>query len=587
MRSGAAVGVSRSRTEPRAVPSFGTLVDAARWRAAHQPERLAYRFLPSGEPPDAILTYGELDRRARIVASLLQAGGRCQERVLVVCPPGLEFVVAYFGCLYAGAVAVVLPPPVQSRLPLFLARLAGVCRDATPAVALTTARTFDMLRPHLVPAQDPVPLRWLAVDDLPDADPSNWRDPEASGSDLAFLQYTSGSTTEPKGVMVSHGNLIANIRAIERSFAQPPETESVCWLPPHHDMGLIGGILAPLYLGTAATLMPSVAFVQRPARWLQAIARYGASASGGPNFAYDLCLRRVTPEQCSALDLHTWVVAFTGAEPVRAETLRAFAERFGPCGFRPAAFKPCYGLAEATLLVAAAPGRAAPTVRRFRADELARHRAVPAVEDDAAGATLVSSGRPTAPVAIVNPESGTACDPGQVGEIWVSGPSVALGYWNRPEESAATFGQTLAGRGEAFLRTGDLGFLLDDELFVTGRIKDLIIIDGANHYPQDLERTVASCHPALGPEACAAFSIEVAGREELVVVVSPARRAETAVGELQRAIRHAITAHHDLRAHDVVLVKAGGIPRTTSGKIRRSACRRGYLAGTLDLWSQE
>lgn len=572
---------------PGAPPPFGTLVDVLRWRAAHQPDHIAYRFLPNGEPPEATLSYAELDRRARAVATGLQCRQRRGDRTLVVCPPGLEFVVAYLGTLYAGAVAVVLPPPVPSRAPQFLSRLAAVCRDATPASALTTTRTRDLLRPQLPAEHGPIPSVWLATDEPTEADASGWRHPEADGADLAFLQYTSGSTTEPKGVMVSHGNLIANLRAIERSFAQPPATESVCWLPPHHDMGLIGGILAPLYLGTAVTLMPPAAFVQRPARWLQAISRVGASASGGPNFAYDQCLRRITPDQCAALDLRSWVVAFTGAEPIRAETLRSFAERFGPWGFRAAAFKACYGLAEATLLVAAAPGRTRPVVRRFRAAELAGHRAVATDEHDAAGTTLVSSGRPAEVVAIVNPETAAPCGTGEIGEIWVSGPSVALGYWNRPAESALTFGQPLVSHREAFLRTGDLGFVVDGELFVTGRIKDLIIIDGANHYPHDLERTVASCHPALGAEACAAFSIEVAGREELVVVVSPARRAAMAVADLQRAIRHAVTEHHDLRAHDVVFVKTGRIPTTTSGKVRRGACRSGYLAGTLELWSQE
>lgn len=571
----------------RAPPSFPTLVGALRWRAAHQPGFLAYRFLPSGEPPEATLTYGGLDHRARVIAARLQPHQRRGDRTLVVCPPGLEFVAAYFGCLYAGAVAVVSPPPVPSRLPQFLSRLAGICRDATPAIVLTTARTRDLLRPHLSALERLGLSDWLATDDQPETDAWAWHDPECSGSDLAFLQYTSGSTTEPKGIMVSHGNLIANIRAIEESFAQPADTESVCWLPPHHDMGLIGGILAPPYLGTAATLIPPAAFVQRPARWLQAISRYGASASGGPNFAYDLCLRRITPEQHATLDLRSWEVAFTGAEPIRAETLQAFAERFAPCGLRPTAFKPCYGLAEATLLVSAAPGRTPPVVRRFREYGLARHRAVACADGDAVVAPLVSSGRPAERVAIVNPESRAECEPGEIGEIWVSGPSVALGYWNRSEESAATFGQRLEGRRESYLRTGDLGFLLDDELFVTGRIKDLIIIDGANHYPHDLERTVASCHPALGPEACAAFSVEVAGREELVLVVSPTRRAAMAVADLQRAIRHAVTEHHDLRAHDVVLVKTGRIPTTTSGKLRRGACRSGYLAGTLDLWGQE
>jgi acyl-CoA synthetase (AMP-forming)/AMP-acid ligase II len=580
LRDAAAAGV-------RPGPPFGTLVDALRWRGEHQSDRVAYRFLPDGESGDVALTYGRLDQRARAIAGLLQSLQHRGDRALLVYPPGLEFITAYVGCLYAGTVAVIVAPPNPSRLPQFLGRLGGICRDATPSLVLTTPAVRDLLRPHVARGPAPDPARWLAQQDLAETPGSAWSTVEFSGSDLAFLQYTSGSTTEPKGVMVSHGNLIHNLRAIEDAFAQPPGTESVCWLPPQHDMGLIGGILAPLYLGTAATLLSPVAFVQRPIRWLQAISRYRATVSGGPNFAYAHCLRRITPEQRSTLDLSNWEVAFCGAEPISVRTLREFEECFAPCGFRSTAFKPCYGLAEATLLVSAAPGRTRAVVWSFRQADLARHQAVSCADGDEEGTPLPSSGRPVEEVIIVDPESCTECAPGRLGEIWASGPSVALGYWNRPGETAAAFLGRVKGRGESFLRTGDLGFLLEGELFVTGRIKDLIIIDGANHYPQDIEHTVVACHPVLESAECAAFSVQLAGREELVVVVSPGRRAEVSLRELHHAIRTAVVQQHDLRLYEIVLVQTGRIPRTTSGKIRRGTCRSDYLAGTLDPWRQQ
>ena len=450
------------RAGPRAPPSFGTLVEASRWRAAHQPGRLAYRFLPSGEPPEAILTYGELDRRARVLAARLQSRQRRGDRVLVVCPPGLEFVVAYFGCLYAGAVAVVLPPPVPSRLPQFLARLAGICRDATPAVALATARILDVLRPHFAQAQDPIPIQWLPTDDQTEADASGWHDPQAAGSDLAFLQYTSGSTTEPKGVMVSHGNLVAQHPGDRALFAQPPDTESVCWLPPHHDMGLIGGILAPA--------------LPRHGCHADAIRRVRPAA--GPLAAGDLPLPRErerrsqlrlrslpSPDHTRAARRHSifapgwWLSrARSRSAPRRYGRSRALRALRVSAGGLQAVLRAGGGHPDGLGCARAErhPSSSASAKTSWRAIS-----AVPAAEDDVAGAALVSSGRPAAVVAIVNPESGTTCDPGEIGEIWVSGPSVALGYWNRPEETAATFGRTLGSRPETFLRTGDLGFLLD------------------------------------------------------------------------------------------------------------------------------
>jgi acyl-CoA synthetase (AMP-forming)/AMP-acid ligase II len=568
--------------EFRTSPGFTTLVETLRWRAEHEPGRLAYRFLPDGEGREEAVTYGQLGQRVRAIAGILRSLQHRGDRALLIYPPGLEFIAAFLGCLHAGTLAVVLAPPSPARLPQFLARLGAVARDATPSVALTTSGIRDLLVAHLAPHEAPGPARWLATEGLDEAAAPAWSGPAPAATDLAFLQYTSGSTTEPKGVMVSHGNLLDNLRLIEDSFAQQPGTASVSWLPPHHDMGLVGGILAPLHLGTPATLLPPVAFVQRPVRWLQAISRHRATVSGGPNFAYEHCLRRVTPEQCAGLDLGCWEVAFCGAEPISPRTLQAFADRFAPFGFQLRSLKACYGLAESTLMVAAGPSRSPPVVRSFRASELAHNRAVPCAADVAPGAVIPSCGRPGQEVAIVDATALTERPPGWIGEIWVSGLSVALGYWNRPAETAAAFRGRIDGREPSFLRTGDLGFLLDGELYVTGRLKDLIIVDGANHYPQDIERTVAGCDPALGSAECAAFQVEIGNRAEVVVVVSPGRGSGLRPEAVKGAIRAAVAAQHDIRLHDIVLVKPGRIPRTTSGKIRRGACGSGYLAGTLD-----
>lgn len=577
-----ATAAERSRT---LMARSSTLVDLLRHRAELNPERLGFRFLADGEARIGTLTYGELDQRARAVAATLQSLHRRGDRALLVLPPGLELVSAYLGCLYAGSIAVLVPPPTPARVARFLAKAAAICRDAAPTVVLTTP---EVERPLIgaLPPELAVP-HWWALGEDTESPAADWRDPGAAPDHLAFLQYTSGSTTEPRGVLVTHGNLMANLRAIRRTFRQPPGTESVCWLPPYHDMGLVGGILAPLYFGNAATLLPPGAFVQRPSRWLQAISRYRATVSGGPNFAYELCVRRVTHEQCEGLALGSWEVAFSGAEPVDPGTLHRFAERFSPYGFRATAFKPCYGLAEATLLVAAPPGRVPPRMRTFGADELQRGRARPAVEGQAGGTVLPSCGPPVERVVIADPETRVRRAPGVVGEIWVSGPSVARGYWSQPGEVGTSFGALLAGTtAPGWLRTGDLGFLLDGELFVTGRLKDLIIVEGANHYPQDLERTAVAAHPALHAAEAAAFSVRLAGREEVVVAVAPHRRVEVPAAELRRAVRTAVAAAHDLRLREVVLVRTGGLPRTASGKIRRARCRTGYLDGTLEPWER-
>ncbi len=574
--------IVQSEVRPR------TLAGLLAARAAERPERDAYLFLANGEADRAErLTWGELDARARAVAAALAASVPPGERALLLFPPGLDFIAAFFGCLYAGVVAVpaYLPRP-NDRSP---ARLAAIVRDAAPRAALTTAALAARVR-------ELAALRSIAVDALPrqaGSGPLVEPDPRA----IAFLQYTSGSTADPRGVMVSHENLLHNERMIGEAFGVGPESVVVGWLPLHHDMGLIGNVLQPLHAGAVAVLMSPVAFLQRPRRWLEAIDRYRGTTSGGPNFAYDLCVRKIPPAAREGLDLASWRVAFNGAEPVRAFTLERFAEAFAANGFRRQAFYPCYGLAEATLFVAGPERGRAPRVEEVDAAALARGAAeVATAGDRGASRPLVGCGtaRGGQTIAVVDPERGAELSAGEVGEIWVAGESVARGYWGNPEATARDFGARLAGReGERFLRTGDLGFALDGELFVTGRIKDLIIVRGRNLYPQDLELTAERSHAGLRPGGGAAFAVDsVEGGEdgERLVIVQEVERGlagpeggSAELAEIAAAVRRAVAEEHEAQPHEVILVRAGAVPKTSSGKVRRAACREMLLAGEIEV----
>jgi acyl-CoA synthetase (AMP-forming)/AMP-acid ligase II len=475
-----------------------------------------------------------------------------------------------------------------------MSRLQAIVASSQAAVALTTTSLLGDIESRFAESPELTELRWLATDNITSDQAAAWQEPEVSSDTLAFLQYTSGSTGTPKGVMVSHGNLLHNSAMIHKSFADTPNSQGVSWLPPYHDMGLIGGVLQPLYVGAPMVLMSPLAFLQKPLRWLQAISHYKATTSGGPNFAYDLCIRKITPEQLASLDLSSWEVAFTGAEPVRAETLEQFAATFDPCGFRKEAFHPCYGMAETTLIVSGGLRTVPPVIRKIDGAALEQNRVVPAVRKQESIRGFVGCGQNLLDqkILIVDPESLTPCPADKVGEIWVSGPSIAQGYWNRPEETQQTFQAYLADTGDGpFLRTGDLGFLQDGELFITGRIKDVIIIRGQNHYPQDIELTVEKSHPALRPGCGAAFAVEVKGSERLVIVQEVERSylRKLDVNEVVGSIRQAVAAEHALQIYATVLVKTGSIPKTSSGKIQRYACRAGFLAGSLNVvedWSE-
>jgi acyl-CoA synthetase (AMP-forming)/AMP-acid ligase II len=540
--------------------------------------------LADGENEQQTLTYKELDRQARAIATLLLDMKASGERALLLYPAGLEFVAGFFGCLYAGVVAIPSYPPDPARLNRTLPRLRAIAADSQAGVVLTTASIMAMARALFAQAPDLAGLKWLATDDLPAGVENSWGEPEVSAGTQAFIQYTSGSTGTPKGVMLSHGNLLHNARLVHYAFEHKPADKYVSWLPTFHDMGFMAGVLQPLYAGIPAVLMPPTSFLQSPIRWLKAITRYKATTGGGPNFAYDLCARRVSPEERKELDLRSWTVAFNGSEPVRAQTLSRFAEAFEPCGFRREAFYPCYGLAEATLIVSGGFKDKMATVERLSASALERNRAIEAESQEDAIA-LVSCGRNLLDqkIAIVDPETLMECPPGQVGEIWVSGRSVAGGYWNRVEETEQIFNARICRTEEGpFLRTGDLGFSHDEELFITSRVKDLIIIRGLNHYPQDIELTVERNCASLRPGCGAAFSLELEGEERLVVVYEVDQRKEFDPEAIFNQIRRAVSEEHDLQVHSVALIKPGSVPKTSSGKIQRYLCREGYRKGALE-----
>jgi acyl transferase domain-containing protein/acyl-CoA synthetase (AMP-forming)/AMP-acid ligase II/acyl carrier protein len=561
---------------------FDNLTQLLRARAAEHGARLAFRYLGDGEKEESRLTYEELESRARAIAAALAPQAAAGQRALLFYPAGLEFIAAFWGCIFAGVVAV---PVFPARLHRQIPRLLAIATDSEAKFVLTTAKIRRQSEDLFKRAPELKKLQWMATDDLVAAPADGWRDPGANLETLAFLQYTSGSTATPRGVMVTHGNLLHNLACLRDVFQFSPESVGVTWLPHYHDMGLIGGLLQPIYAGGEMIVMPPSTFLQRPIRWLAAVTRYRATTMVAPNFAYDLCTEKIPVGQRAPLNLTSVKVALCGAEPVRPDTLAQFAEAFGPCGFRQDAFRPAYGLAEATLIVSGHSDGGAPFTSPVQAEELQQNRIKPAEEGAAGSRDLVGCGgiAPELRVAIVDPETLAPCAADRVGEIWVSGPSVAGGYWRKPAETEQTFGAHLATGEGPFLRTGDLGFLDRGQLFVTGRLKDLIIIRGSNHYPQDLEHTVERSHRALRPACGAAFSIDADGAERLVIVQEVNDRASADYENVVAAIRRTLTELHEVHPDAVVLIEPRTIPRTSSGKIQRYACREAFLAGTLDI----
>jgi acyl-CoA synthetase (AMP-forming)/AMP-acid ligase II len=570
---------------------YASLVAMLRARVERGADTLAYTFLADGERESESFTYGELDRRARAIAVTLDDRGvGAGERALLLYPPGLDFIAAFFGCLYRGVIAVPAYPPHPAQVARTAPRLVGIATDAEISVVLATTAVASTRRvvARFAPSLDQV--QWIATDALDDTVAGRWQEPRIDRDSLAFLQYTSGSTAAPRGVMISHANLLHNLGYADHVEENDATSVSVSWLPVIHDMGLIEGVLQPVYAGYPAYLMAPAAFLQRPIRWLQAITRFAATNSGGPNFAYDLCVRKITPEQRESLDLSTWRVAYNGAEPIRRDTLVSFHQTFRDVGFRWRSFYPVYGLAEATLVVSSGRRSYEPVVHHVDCDGL-RRGLVRAAHDgsDAQTQLLVSSGPVSfgTSVLIVDPESHVECEPDHVGEIWVASPSVARGYWRRVGESEYTFDACLGdGRGP-YLRTGDLGVLRDGEVIVTGRLKDLLIVRGFKHYPQDIELTVERSHPAVRPGSVAALSVEADGEEAIAVAaeIDPRRGngdARVEPGDVIAAIRQRVADQHGVQVQAVALLAVGALPKTSSGKVRRQACRAAFVDGTLD-----
>jgi acyl-CoA synthetase (AMP-forming)/AMP-acid ligase II len=561
-----------------------TLVDLLRERAVGQGDRLAFVFLEDGSFETQRITYAELDERARAVAARLEESAAAGERALLIYPAGLDFLIGFFGCLYAGLIGIPTPPPEASRLKRTKPRLESIARDARASWVLTTAPIRALLEQQSGPSLFGTKSCWLTTDEIDPGAADAWRAPRLSGESLAYLQYTSGSTAEPKGVMIDHRSLLFYVAQLQQVCRYTPESITVSWLPNFHDYGLIQALLEPLYSATPSYLMSPFAFVKRPVAWLRAITRYRGTHSQAPNFAYDLCARRISQEHCEGLDLASWRAAGNAAELINPKVLDAFCARFGPYGFRRSAFCPGYGLAESILIISNSPEGEDPVVVHFQADALEEHRIVAAGQGPGPDRAVVGCGRilPTTRMVIVDPDTRRRCAADEVGEIWIDDPAVTQGYWGRPEETRRTFQATLADTGEGpFLRTGDLGFLQGDEVFIVGRIKDLIIIRGMNHHPQDIEWTVQAAHPALRPENGAAFSVLIAGEEKLVIAqeVEVEGGSDLRIEEIARIIRGEVANAHDLNVFALLLLRRGSLPKTASGKLQRQACRWFFTHG--------
>ncbi|OGV79558.1 MAG: hypothetical protein A3K19_02630 [Lentisphaerae bacterium RIFOXYB12_FULL_65_16] len=577
----------------------GNLVRVLRRHAEERPDHTAFAHLADGLSGHPSLTYAKLDRRARAIAGCLQDMGFAGQRVLLVYPPGLDFITAFLGCLYAGCVAVPTSPPHRHRL---ADRFQAIAADTGSRVALSTASAVAQFQVMTeVEKSDEAPassrILWLATDGIPDVLAEHWNEPAIASDALAMLQYTSGSTSRPKGVVLSHANLMANICAIHQAFGLRDEDSAVFWLPMYHDMGLVGGVLVPAFARVPVVFISPAAALQNPITWLAAISKYRATISGGPNFAYDLCVRKITGEQRATLDLSSWALAFVGAEPVDPGTLERFAAAFAPCGFDPGAFYPTYGLSEATLMVSGPRRGSGATVGVFHDTALTKGHVEPVpdsvrakpdsavVKSDQAreARRLVGCGSSVGAVrvAIVDLHTHAEAAPDRVGEIWVAGASVSQGYWHKPDQTRSTFQAYLNDVGEGpFLRTGDLGFMREGQLYVTGRLDDLIIVRGLNRHPQDIEATARGSHPLLEDGYGAAFVADDQGQRRLILVQEATRKGEDFAPVLD-AVRGAVLDEHGLALDVIVLVRCGTIPKTSSGKIQRHACRAAFLAGEL------
>lgn len=562
----------------KSTPTATTLAALLSSQAQKRGDDRVYTLLTDGEQEARPLSYGELDLEARAIAARLQRECERGDRVLLLIGDARDFIRGFMACQHAGVIAVPAYPPFPIQSARRLATLRAITRDSGASAVLAAGGGPELRGLLEEPAPELAALKWVAADDVPDSEADDFRPVTIRPEDISFLQYTSGSTALPKGVIVTHDSLMWNEEMIRRSFRMTDGDVVLGWLPLFHDMGL-GLVLQTLYAGLQAVLMPPLTFIQRPGLWLQAISRYGGSISGGPDFGYALCVRRIPPEEREQLDLSTWRLAFNGAEPIRAATLRSFAETFEPHGFRASSLYPCYGMAEITLFATGVTASGGATELAVDLAALREGRIEPGGEH-----VLVSSGAPILHrrVEIVDPETCRRVEPGQIGEIWLAGPDVCAGYWERPDATEETFRARLADSGEGpFLRTGDLGAMYDGQLWVTGRLKDLIIVGGANHYPHDIEATVEAAHPRIRRGCSAAFALEREDREEIVVVaeLKPAGDGEDDPAALARTVRTAVAAGHGIQVDHVAFAPPHTLPKTSSGKLQRSRARQSFESG--------
>lgn len=569
------------------IPLFRHYNDLLDYRTAHQGSQIAYTYLEDGENIAASVTYREFASQVKDVAAELKRHANPGDRVMLLYPSGIDYMVAFFACLYAGLIAVPAFPPRNSK---HNARLVAIVKDSGAKIALTTQGQLQQMEKGIAASAELAALRFICNDAAVRGSGAECAAADITGETVAFLQYTSGSTGQPKGVVVTHANLICNQRMLRAGFATHEGATIVTWLPIYHDMGLIGKMLHAFWLGGHCVVMSPIAFLQRPVRWLKAISRFKAHCSGGPNFAYDLCCDKISAEQKAELDLSSWHTAFNGAEPVRRHTLERFSEAFAAAGFKREALLPCYGMAETTLIVSGRSPMPGPVYQHLDPAAFGMGRAIKSDQADAyvivgCGHSLLEQN-----LRIANPRTLATCRPGEVGEIWVAGQHVAPGYWEKPDVNAATFGAHLSDTGEGpFLRTGDLGYLDDGELYVSGRLKDVLIVRGVNKYPQDIEATVEEADAAIHPAGVAAFMIDD-GREERVVAVAEVTRTGLRKADLQAVtagIRRLVLETHEVLLSDVVLIRPATLPKTSSGKVQRAQARALYLADQLSRIDRE
>jgi acyl transferase domain-containing protein/acyl-CoA synthetase (AMP-forming)/AMP-acid ligase II/acyl carrier protein len=566
----------------------GNLAQVLRERSQRQPQDVVFTFLPDQGDPVS-LSFEALDKKAESISRWLRANKMGHERAILLFPPGCEYITALFGCFYGGAVAVPAYPPTNHNLSV----LRSIVADAEAKMILCSSPIFARKEQILSRAPELIRCTWLNTEEICDDSCTSGENPEQLEPGLAYLQYSSGSTGSPKGVMVRHANVMNNLAFLQQRCEQSSETIEVSWLPPYHDLGLVGGILLPVYAGFKSILMSPVSFAQNPVRWLRAITDYEATTSGGPNFAYGLCTRRIRTEERQGLDLSHWTLAFNGAETVHADTIEKFTSAFAPYGFRREAFYPGYGLAEATLLVSGGQKSAGPVIRSFKTSALAKRQIIEALGQEDGVSRLVGCGHSAEDqqIIIVNPERFSACKSDEVGEICVAGPSVTDGYWQRANETKLSFVAGLNVNEQTsklrFLRTGDLGFIHRGELFIVGRLKDLIIIHGRNYYPSDIEDTIMRSCPIGADRRVAAFSAEVSGEEKLVVAIEIVRNSDRAsVDRLYQTVHENVAQTYGIQVYKIVCVKKGQIPRTTSGKLRRQACAEVLLSPNFNPLSE-